>query len=251
MSQRNSGYLRREADLYETPAWVTHALCAQFGVAGQRVWEPACASGQMASVLSGSKASVRRTDISIDPSQDFLALNDALDCNIIITNPPYELAREFCEHALGLMQPARGAVAMLLRTDFDNAVSRAHLFGGCPAFSKKLVLTKRIAWFVEADGKPKASPSFNHAWYIWDWKHQGPPTISYGPTRCKLNQNVNLPKPSKSPNGTVSHADLFAHPRPAPASAEATPAVSRAKISHGPRKPRIVRASAPFFGGQA
>jgi hypothetical protein len=48
------------------------------------------------------------------------------------------------------------------------------LRGGCTAFAKKLVLTKRILWF---DG-PKAAPSFNHAWYLWDHHHR-PPTIVY------------------------------------------------------------------------
>ena len=45
----------------------------------------------------------------------------------------------------------------------------------CPAFARKVVLTKRIVWF---DG-PKAAPSFNHAWYIWDWKHRGSPMLAY------------------------------------------------------------------------
>jgi hypothetical protein len=70
---------------------------------------------------------------------------------------------------------------MLLRCDFDHAQSRTHLFRDCPALAKKLVLLRRIAWFVEANGKPKASPSFNHAWFIWDWQHDGPPTIGYSP----------------------------------------------------------------------
>jgi hypothetical protein len=39
-------------------------------------------------------------------------------------------------------------------------------------------LTKRIIWF---DG-PKAAPSFNHAWYIWDHAHTGMPVLAYGPT---------------------------------------------------------------------
>jgi hypothetical protein len=44
-----------------------------------------------------------------------------------------------------------------------------------------LVLMKRIVWFAEENGKPKASPSFNHAWYVWDWRHEGAPSIAYGP----------------------------------------------------------------------
>ena len=46
---------------------------------------------------------------------------------------------------------------------------------------RRFVLTRRIVWFVEENGKPKAAPSFNHAWYVWDWKHDGAQTIAYGP----------------------------------------------------------------------
>jgi hypothetical protein len=40
-----------------------------------------------------------------------------------------------------------------------------------------VVLTKRIKWFEGSKGQP----SFNHAWFIWDWKHEGAPTLAYGP----------------------------------------------------------------------
>lgn len=68
---------------------------------------------------------------------------------------------------------------MLLRTDFDHAKTRTHLFADNPYFMKKIILTRRIAWFVEANGRPKASPSFNHAWDIWDWSHEGPPALEW------------------------------------------------------------------------
>ena len=99
----------------------------------------------------------------------------------IITNPPYDLATEFIEHALRLTEPAAGVVAMLLRTDFDHAKGRAHLFGCCPAFAKKVVLTKRIVWFEPEPGEKGKSPSFNHAWFVWDWRHEGAPALAYGP----------------------------------------------------------------------
>jgi hypothetical protein len=54
----------------------------------------------------------------------------------IITNPPYELATEFCDHALKLMETVRGLVAMLLRCDFDHAQSRTHLFRDCPPLQR-------------------------------------------------------------------------------------------------------------------
>jgi hypothetical protein len=50
---------------------------------------------------------------------------------------------------------------MLLRTDFDHAIRRAHLFADC-LFSKKVLPTKRIRWFEDSNG----SPSFNHCWMI-------------------------------------------------------------------------------------
>ena len=187
MSQRDSGYERKERDLYETPEWVTEALSAHLpDDALMRVWEPAAGAGKMVDVFekwgAGWFASdIEPLNVSVAQGDFFRWASPPHRSRSIITNPPYDLATEFCEHALRLMEPVNGLVAMLLRTDFDHAKSRAHLFRDCPAFSKKLVLMKRICWFVEADGKPKASPSFNHAWYIWDWKHSGPPTIGYGP----------------------------------------------------------------------
>jgi hypothetical protein len=34
--------------------------------------------------------------------------------------------------------------------DFDHAATRTYLFGGCPVFAKKVVLTKRIRWFEDS-----------------------------------------------------------------------------------------------------
>ena|SRR5436190_16883736 len=174
MSQRDSGYERRAADLYETPAWVTEALLPHLPPPDEvhDVLEPACGSGKMVAVLECGGYSVTANDI--DKGEDFLkpkwesGLYDA-----IITNPPYELAREFIEKALTMADH----VAMLLRTDFDHAKTRQHLFGQCPQFAKKVVLTKRIRWFEDSTG----SPSFNHAWYLWNSTHKGPPTLAYAP----------------------------------------------------------------------
>ena len=120
---------------------------------------------------------VTGTDIAAEyekPRKDFLACADVLETgrpiDSIITNPPYELGTEFCEHALKLMERCGGMVAMLMRTDFDHAKTRSHLFRDCPAFAKKVVLTKRIVWFEPEPGSKGKSPSFNHAWFIWDWK---------------------------------------------------------------------------------
>jgi hypothetical protein len=52
---------------------------------------------------------------------------------------------------------------MLLRTDFDHADSRVHLFVDCAMFAKEVVLTERIRWFDDSNG----SPSYNHCWMMF------------------------------------------------------------------------------------
>lgn len=182
MSQRDSGYTRIAFDLYETPPWVTAALISHVSGKPGTILEPACGSGQMVKVLNGHFATLG-SDIQINGASFLDMVELPVDHGItgIITNPPYDFAEEFCAHALKLTAPVKGFVAMLLRCDFDHAKSRKYLFADCPQFAKKVVLTKRIVWFVEANGKPKASPSFNHCWMIWDHGHVGPPTIAYAP----------------------------------------------------------------------
>lgn len=66
---------------------------------------------------------------------------------------------------------------MLLRADYDHAKTRQHLFGKCRQFEYRIALTKRIKWFEDSKGQP----SFNHAWFVWNWQHLGTPQIGYAP----------------------------------------------------------------------
>ena len=174
MSQRDSGYKRITADKYFTPEWCTLAL-VPFLEPMTKIWEPAAGTGKMARALQTVGFLVIGTDIN--KGTDFLDTQKLPSRGIgaIVTNPPYTHAVEFIEHALELMKPVNGLVAMLLRCDFDHAKTRRHLFGDCRVFDKKIVLTKRIRWIEGSTG----SPSFNHAWFLWDYKHRGEPTIAY------------------------------------------------------------------------
>lgn len=172
MSQRNSGYARKECDLYETPEWVTQELLRVIP-APSFVWEPAYGTGKIARLF---EPNVLATDLNELRPVDFLQVKEApVEVDAIITNPPFDKATEFCRHAVNLMRSRQGMVCMLLRCDFDHAKTRTDLFRDCPAFAMKLTLLRRIVWF-ERKG---AAPSFNHAWFIWDWKHNGPPQIKY------------------------------------------------------------------------
>jgi hypothetical protein len=105
---------------------------------------------------------------------DFLT-EQRRDFDGIITNPPGSLVGPIIEHALELTKRRRGIVALLLRADIDGAKDYLRLFGRCPQFAKRIALTKRIRWIRDSTG----SPQHNHAWWLWDWRHQGPPRLAY------------------------------------------------------------------------
>ena len=174
MSQRNSEYARKDRDGYQTPPWVVDVLVPHLRPYNvNRIWEPAAGDGQMVEAFRRHGFGVTASDIA--DGRDFLDHDRPGLYDSIVTNPPYGSALEFIERALRLTERRKGLVAMLLRVDFDSAGGRRHLFADCSAFALKLVLTRRIVWF-----EPKtASPSENHAWFVWSWRHSGPPRIAY------------------------------------------------------------------------
>jgi hypothetical protein len=169
MIQRVSDYERRDRDLYETPEWVTKAIIP-FIPANAKIWEPACASGQMAKALNATYASDLVTNYGV-PGVDFLKTGLPEGITAIITNPPYNREGEkFIRHGIELLKDVpKSFMAMLLPIDFDSGKTRRDMFADCDMFAGKIVLTSRIIWF-EAEG---ASPTTNHAWYFWNRDHIG------------------------------------------------------------------------------
>jgi hypothetical protein len=172
VSQRGSGYERKAWDLYTTPGWVTRAVIDHLPWVGGCCWEPAAGTGAMADVLKSHFDPVITTDAQ--QGESFFEFECAGEAKAIITNPPYDQAPAFARHALKLMRPCNGMVALLLRVDFDSGKTRPDLFADCVAWYKKVVLLDRIMWF-----QGDKSPSYNHAWYVWSWRHEGPATIAY------------------------------------------------------------------------
>lgn len=201
MSQKHSGYARMVRDAYQTPGWVTDVLMTRVLDARldrlapkMTVWEPAAGDGQMVERLMAAGLHVVATDIAyhgaagvdFPASLGFPFAPDPADVAAIITNPPYNQAEAFCRHALALMRAQHHGpqlVAMLLKVDFDSGKTRSDLFGACPAFAEKIVLTDRVHWFApewdHAAGRLKAGPSENHAWFIWSGRHRGAPAVTY------------------------------------------------------------------------
>ena len=185
MPQRFSEYPRKERDDYRTPPWVTETVIPHLKALNvTSIWEPAAGEGGMAVALARAGFTVTATDLSggVNFLDDKAWPQAVSRCDAIVTNPPYglqgKLAERFIERALDLTGPSQRAVAMLLKVDFDSGLTRRRFFADCPAWMTKLVLLKRIEWFKSLNGD---TPSDNHAWYIWSWRHDGPPRLAYGP----------------------------------------------------------------------
>lgn len=173
MSQRHSGYERQANEHYATPAWVVQIAARWLRDRCSHIWAPAdTRDSELVCALRGEGFHVTAT------SDDFFTHNSLPDQRIeaICTNPPFglggRLACAFIAHAIELAP----IVVMLARIDFDSGKTRTNLFGECKSFAGKIVLLDRIVWFVR-EGAP--GPSENHAWYLWDRQHQGPPIINY------------------------------------------------------------------------
>lgn len=181
----DGNYERRDRDAYFTPSWCTEALLDHVKFQ-EKIWEPACGNGAISKILIERGYDVYSTDIHQYEDSgyfkpcvlDFLITEGSNWNRDIITNPPYNLCQKFLERAVIATCNFKGKVAMLLRNEWDSAKTRNYLFTDYP-FMGKIVLTKRPVWI---EGPQKASPRHNFSWFIWDWKHKGPPILMYQKT---------------------------------------------------------------------
>jgi hypothetical protein len=172
MTVRGANYPRRKNDDYPTPPEATIALFKNVKL-GSAIIDPACGRRNRI-VAVALNMGMRATGRDITSGFDFLTDRPTwTDTRDIVTNPPFGVqgrtALKFIERAL---EVTKHRVAMLLPVDFDSGKTRQHVFQH-PAFAIKLILLDRIKWFNGQSG------SINHAWFIWDWRHKGPPVIKY------------------------------------------------------------------------
>jgi hypothetical protein len=172
-------YERAELDFYPTPKEVTQAILPHLPE-NVIFWEPCYGNGAISSVLEDVgwtyKSDVKTYVDTYDGSckHDFLTQKPRFNEPVcIVTNPPYAKSREFVARALELSQVVRAF--FLLRHEWDALAASLPLVTH-PSFKCKYVLKKRPRWI---EGTSTA-PRFPYAWYEWDKKLKGPPTIIYG-----------------------------------------------------------------------
>lgn len=170
----------RRDDLYETPTVAVEALLQAEAIPSV-VWEPACGPGSIVCALRGHGHNVLATDLvdygcpDSEARRDFL-LEHKLPQGVqaIVTNPPFKLAEEFATRAIDLCPK----VYMLLRLAFLESERRSPILDSgklarVHVFRKRLPMMHRAGW----DG-PKSSSAMAFAWFVWDWEHEGPATLS-------------------------------------------------------------------------
>lgn len=137
------------SDEYYTPDEATDLICPYLPK-GKVIWECAWGLGHMARYLrSEGHAVVGAVGV------DFL--KDNLDCDIIVTNPPFSLKTEFLHRAYQIGKP----FAFLLPADALVGLDRH------PLFREKgiqlLVPSRRIQYIFDSD----SHCGFNSVWFCW------------------------------------------------------------------------------------
>lgn len=170
MQQRTEA--RDALDDFPTPPWATRALCEWLVAEGQEPHrmicrEPTANRGHMVAPLWEYFGGVIASDVHDYgrgfPVQDYLFGDDEQQVDWTITNPPFRLAEEFIEKALG--KSTKG-VAVLLRSAFLEGVGRHNrLFSINPPtyvlqFSERVVMHKgRLS--------AKGSTATAYCWLVW------------------------------------------------------------------------------------
>ncbi len=169
---------RRMDDFYETPRVAVEALLGVEEFTGP-IWECACGLCAISEVLIEHGHDVISTDLIArgygTGGIDFL-LEWQPQAPNVLTNPPYKLALEFAQHALGL---TTGKVALLLRLAWLESHARQAFFASHPparvwVFAGRLPMMHRDGW----TGR-RASSAIPHAWFVWSKGHSGAPTLGW------------------------------------------------------------------------
>lgn len=165
-------------DFFPTPPWATRALCefleaecvltliGRNRLNGYSVLEPACGDGHMSMVLGEYFRTVISSDIydyGFGKVYDFTDRSINHDVDFVVTNPPFRLAEQFIERAIG---QAKLGVAMLVRTSFLEGSGRYRkIFSKMPP-SYVLQFAERVP-MLKGRLSAKASTATSYCWLIW------------------------------------------------------------------------------------
>lgn len=155
-------------------------------------WEPAAGNGNLSNWLRDNGYHTIASDLkyrgctdgSIIDGLDFLTTypynkfkGAAAHPFVIITNPPYSLATEFIEHALGIL-PDGGLYIALMNITYLAGQKRYQRVYSKGNLREIYVFSKRIeCWKNGEQPKDKCGSIANYAWYVFQKGYNGQPTL--------------------------------------------------------------------------
>ncbi len=152
MSRQVNGVRLNDTDFYPTPLWCIENLdidWTKFATAH----EPCRGDGRLQNWLISKGLPTTYTEIS--EGLDFFDWNQKTD--LIITNPPFSLAKEFIDHSLKNAK----CVIMLLRLNFLASIKRYEWWSSVPP-TALYVLSKRPSF------TGSGTDATDYAWFVWD-----------------------------------------------------------------------------------
>ena len=184
----NSATTRVEHDFYATDPETLKMFLYEFwkeNTFGGSILEPACGQGHISKTLKELLPSfdIVSTDL-IDRGYgiggiDFLKHDYKRTFDTVITNPPFSLAKEFIERGL---EVSDRYVIMLCKIQLLEGVKRKDMFVNTPLKHVYVHTTRQATW---KDGNPtdnngrKWATTMCLAWFVWDKKYVGSPTIKW------------------------------------------------------------------------
>jgi len=162
-------------DFYATPARDVEAFLdtAGINVRGLHVFEPSAGDGAIlavcddrgATTLSGIEMDAKRAAVCAFRGFD-VRQGDALTevwgkADLLIGNPPFNLALEFAERAAAWAEMHRKPAALLLRLAFLESKKRAAFHAEHP--SDLFVLSERPSFRRDRKGTDSSA----YAWFVW------------------------------------------------------------------------------------
>lgn len=145
------------------------------------VWEPACGMGHLSQELEAAGYWVWSTDAfdrGYGDVLDFFDYKAPLRGGVdIITNPPYQKATEFAEHALEILAEGQ-KLALFLRIQFLESEKRRKLFKESPPRTV-YVFTRRIMCAKNGRFEDFSSSASCYAWFVWEKGFAGVPTLAW------------------------------------------------------------------------
>lgn len=163
--------LYRTLDFFPTPPWGSRAgaeVLLALDPSCRTVREPACGEMHMAGPL-GEYFDVLASDVHAHgpntPVKDWLddaAWDHPIDCDWIMTNPPFGIAEEFVTRGL---RRARRGVALLVRLAFLEGGERYKILGD-GQLTQVAIFSERLP-MVLGRWDVKAKSATGYAWLFW------------------------------------------------------------------------------------